>query len=408
MGQKIKYQYSYFIHPFVIKETKYQKYLLKILKDKRFELKVFQKSKDLNLYDYFLPKISEFLFSSFSQSKMKLDKLMELPKDTKSAVLSKYPCTIFEYNLESDIQGKAEDKGIFFKIQKIELICFNTGICFLAMKTNIEETKEFADLLNFNYKFRDINSETNTLNGYDKIYLQTSTFSDVSKLTEFIKDITGTSIETIKLDIDTQRFLTYSYVCIDQNAWNQDNKFENIQYNFNKYANFLPADNSADIKEDDIISFSKWKYANIGITKQGMVLFASNADINNFTVLPDKFEMEYFYTYILNLYKKLYLKKLEKEFCQSQNLKKTRKKFIDFTKNLWIQEITEDEVGSNINYRLGKIFELDRLYYEIKTKYDILYKDLNIEKNTKSTIFIVFILAVLLIVNILNYMKMFK
>ncbi|MEI3395557.1 MAG: hypothetical protein V8R82_07710 [Clostridia bacterium] len=408
MELKINYQYSYFIHPFVIKESKYQKYLLKILKDKRFELKVFQKSKDLNLYNYFLPKISEFLFSSFSQSKMKLDKLMELPEDTKSAVLSKYPCTIFEYNLESDIQGKAEDKGIFFKIQKIELICFNTGICFFAMKTNIEETKEFADLLNFNYKFRDINSETNTLNGYDKIYLQTSTFSDVSKLTEFIKDITGTSIETIKLDIDTQRFLTYSYVCIDQNAWNQNNKFENIQYNFNKYANFLPADNSADIKEDDIISFSKWKYANIGITKQGMVLFASNADINNFTVLPDKFEMEYFYTYILNLYKKLYLKKLEKEFCQSQNLKKTRKKFIDFTKNLWIQEITEDEVGSNINYRLGKIFELDRLYYEIKTKYDILYKDLNIEKNTKSTIFIVFILAVLLIVNILNYMKMFK
>ena len=164
MELKINYQYSYFIHPFVIKESKYQKYLLKILKDKRFELKVFQKSKDLNLYNYFLPKISEFLFSSFSQSKMKLDKLMELPEDTKSAVLSKYPCTIFEYNLESDIQGKAEDKGIFFKIQKIELICFNTGICFFAMKTNIEETKEFEDLLNFNYKFRDINSETNTLN----------------------------------------------------------------------------------------------------------------------------------------------------------------------------------------------------------------------------------------------------
>ena len=75
MELKINYQYSYFIHPFVIKETKYQKYLLKILKDKRFELKVFQKSKDLNLYQYFLPKISQFLFSSFSHSKMKLDKL---------------------------------------------------------------------------------------------------------------------------------------------------------------------------------------------------------------------------------------------------------------------------------------------------------------------------------------------
>ena len=41
MELKTNYQYTYFIHPFVIKETKYQKYLLKILKDKRFELKVF-------------------------------------------------------------------------------------------------------------------------------------------------------------------------------------------------------------------------------------------------------------------------------------------------------------------------------------------------------------------------------
>ena len=180
MELKINYQYSYFIHPFVIKETKYQKYLLKILKDKRFELKVFQKSKDLNLYQYFLPKISQFLFSSFSHSKMKLDKLQELPEDTKSAILSKYPCTIFEYNLKEDIQGKTDERGVFFKIQKINLICFNTGICFFVMKTNLEDTKEFADLLNFNYKFREINSESHNLNNYDKIYLQTSTFSDVN------------------------------------------------------------------------------------------------------------------------------------------------------------------------------------------------------------------------------------
>lgn len=407
MELKINYQYSYFIHPFVIKETKYQKYLLKILKDKRFELKVFQKSKDLNLYQYFLPKISQFLFSSFSHSKMKLDKLQELPEDTKSAILSKYPCTIFEYNLKEDIQGKTDERGVFFKIQKINLICFNTGICFFVMKTNLEDTKEFADLLNFNYKFRKINSESHNLNNYDKIYLQTSTFSDVNKLNEFIKDITGSDIETVKLDIDTQKFLTYSYVCIDQSAWNQENEFEKIQYYFNKYANFLPADNSADITEE-VTTFSKWKYANIGITKQGVALFASSADINNFTTLPEEFETIYFYTYILNLYKKIYLKKLEKEFSNNQNLKEARKKFIDFTKNLWIQEVTENEVGSNINFKLNKVFELDRLYYEIKTKYDILYKNLNIEKYTKSTIVIAGVLVALLIFNILNYINMIK
>lgn len=407
MELKMNYQYTYFIHPFVVKESKYQRYILSLLKDKRFKLKVFQKGKDFDLYKYFSPKMRDFLFSSFSHSKLKLDKLEELPEDTKSAILSKYPCTIFEYELKEDIQGKAEDKGIFFKIQKVEVICFNTGICFFSMKTNIEDSQNFSDILNFNYKFRDIKQE-NTLKGYDKIYLQTSTFSSINKLTEFIKDITGSDVETMKLDIDTQRFLTYSYACIDSEFWNSNKSFEDIEYNFIKYANFLPADNSADLKADDATTFSEWKYAKMGFSKQGVVLFASSSDINNFTDLPNKFENEYFYTYILNLYKKIYLKKLEVEFRDSSNLKMARKKFIEFTKSLWVQDITDDETGSNVNYRLIKIFELDRLYYEIKTKYDVLYKELNIEKNSKAIIVVAIILVVSLFFNILNYIEIIR
>ncbi len=407
MELKMNYQYTYFIHPFVVKESKYQRYILSLLKDKRFKLKVFQKGKDFDLYKYFSPKMRDFLFSSFSHSKLKLDKLEELPEDTKSAILSKYPCTIFEYELKEDIQGKAEDKGIFFKIQKVEVICFSTGICFFSMKTNIEDSQNFSDILNFNYKFRDIKQE-NTLKGYDKIYLQTSTFSSINKLTEFIKDITGSDVETMKLDIDTQRFLTYSYACIDSEFWNSNKSFEDIEYNFIKYANFLPADNSADLKADEATTFSEWKYAKMGFSKQGVVLFASSSDINNFTDLPNKFENEYFYTYILNLYKKIYLKKLEVEFRDSSNLKMARKKFIEFTKSLWVQDITDDETGSNVNYRLIKIFELDRLYYEIKTKYDVLYKELNIEKNSKAIIVVAIILVVSLVFNILNYIEIIR
>lgn len=407
MELKMNYQYTYFIHPFVVKENKYQKYILKLLKDKRFNLKVFKKSKDIEMYKYFSPKTTDFLFSSFSHSKAKLDKLEELPKDTKSAVLSKYPCTIFEYKLQEDIQGKTEEKGIFFKIQKVEVICFNTGICFLTMKTNIENSEDFADLLNFNYKFRDIRQE-NKLNNYDKIYLQTGTFEDVNKLSEFIKDITGSDIETVKLDIDTERFLTYSYVCIDREAWNTNKNFENIEYNFIKYANFLSADNSSDLSLNEITTISEWKYAKLGISKQGVALFTSSADINNFTDLPDKYENEYLYTYILNLYKKNYLKKLEMEFKKVSNVRKTRKKFIDFTRNLWIQEITEDEIGSNINYKIGQVLELDRLYYEIKTKYDLLYKEMNIEKSSRYVVIITIVLIVSLIFNVLNYIELIK
>ena len=407
MELKINYQYTYFIHPFVIKENRYQKYILNLLKDKRFNLKVFQKNKDFNLYKYFSPKTGEFLFSSFSHTKTKLDKLAELPIETRSAILAKYPCSIFEYDLKEDIQGKADEKGIFFKIQKIEIICFNTGICFLCMKTNIEDVQDFSEVLNFNYKFRDIKQENN-LKGYDKIYLQTGTFSDVNKLTEFIKEITGSSLETMKLDIDTQRFLTYSYVCIDREAWNANKNFEEIEYNFIKFAKFLPADNSADLSSVELDVFSEWKYAKLGMTKQGVALFTSSADINNFTSLPDRFEKEYFYTYIMNLYKKIYLKKLEIEFKNSSNFKKARKQFIEFTKNLWVREITEDEDGSKLNYKLSKAFELDKLYNDTKTKYDVLYKELNIENNSKAIIIVAIVVGISLVFNVLNYIQMLR
>ena len=404
MELKTNYQYTYFVHPFVIGEGKYQKYILNLIKDDRFKLRVFEKNKDIDLYNYFSPKTREYLFSSFSHTGQKLEKLEELPEETKSAILSKNPCTIFEYKLKEDIQGKATEKGIFFKVRKIEIICFNTGICFFTMKTNIEESNNFSDLLNFNYKFRSINQE-NTLSNYDKIYLQTSTFDDVNKLTEFIKGITGSDLEAMKIDIDTEKFLTYSYVCIDRVAWNSNKNFENIKYNFNKYANFLPADNSVELEQDDAKQFSEWKYAKLGLTKQGITLFSSATEMNNYTILPEEFETQYFYTYILNLYKKIYLKKLGFEFSNSKNVKKARKKFIEFTKKIWIQEITEDEAGTIINHRLNEVLELDSLYLSTKNKYDVLYKDLNIEKNSKSTIIIAFILLASLIFNIMNFIQ---
>lgn len=407
MELKTNYQYTYFVHPFILKDGKYQKYLLKMLKDKNCNLKIFQKEKDLRLYKYFLPKIREFLFSSFSFSNSKLKKMEELPLETQAALLSKYSCNIFEYTLKRDIQGKVEDKkGIFFSIQKIEIICFSTGICFLCMKTNVEEAAEFSNILNFNYKFKDLNQETADLDGYDNIRLQTDSFSDVESFRDFIKNITGSNIEAMKLNLDTEKFLTYSYSCIDQSAWNQENGFEAIEHNFIKYANILPADNSRNFELEKVKTFSKWKYAKLGLTKSGMVLFSSSQDMNNYTILPDEYENQYLYTYILNLYKKIYLKKLELEFKNASKVKKVRKNFIDFTKNLWIQEITEDETGTLLNHKLQEVFELEKLYNEVKNKYDVLYKELNIEKNRKSTIVIAVILVTSLIFNILNFIAL--
>ncbi len=409
MELKINYQYTYFIHPFVVKQKKYQKYLLKLLKDENCKLKRFEKEKDLRLYKYFTPKMRDFLFSSFSFTNNKYAKFKEMPVETQSAVLAKYPCTIFEYTIKKDIQGKAGDgKGIFFTIRKIEIICFHTGICFLCMKTNIEDEPTFSDVLNFNYKFRDIKQDNRTLNNYDKINIQTDSFASIDKLTDFIKKITGSNIEAIKLDINTERFLTYSYLCIDQSAWNMDNGFDKIENNFIKFARVLPADNSASLKEDDIISLSKWKYTKMGITKHGVTLFSSSTDINNYTILPNTFEQQYLYTYIFELYKKIYLKKISLAFKHTTKMKMVRKEFINFTKNIWIQEVTEDETGTMFDHKVKEVLELEQLYNEVKTEYDVLYKELNIEKNKNLTIVISVILIASLIFNILNFVLLSK
>lgn len=409
MELKINYQYTYFIHPFVVKQKKYQKYILKLLKDENCKLKRFEKEKDLRLYKYFTPKMRDFLFSSFSFTNAKYAKFKEMPIETQSAVLTKYPCVIFEYTIKKDIQGKAGDgKGIFFKIKKMELICFNTGICFLCIKTNIEDEPTFSDVLNFNYKFRDIKQDNQTLNSYDKINIQTDSFSSIDKLTDFIKNITGSNIEAIKLDIDTERFLTYSYICVDQSAWNAENSFDKIEHQFIKFARMLPADNSESLKEDGISLLTKWKYTKMGMTSQGVTLFASSIDINNYTILPNEFEQQYLYTYLYELYKKIYLKKLSLEFKHTVGVKNVRRKFIEFTKNIWIQEVTEDETGIIFDHKIKEMLGIEKLYHEVKTEYDVLYKELNIEKNKNLNITISIILVLTLIFNILNFILLSK
>ena len=403
MELKTKYQYTYFIYPFAIKETKYTRYLLKLLKDENCKLKIFRKDKDLDIYTYFTHRVRNYMFNTFNWNKTKLSKFEELPLDTRSAILAKNHCTIFEYTIKNDIQGKTEEKnGIFFKIPKIEIICFNTGICFLCIKTNIEDSYRFADILNFNYKFRDINQEFANLNNYDNIKVQTDCFEDVKNFRNFIEDLTGPNTESIKLEIDTERFLTYSYVCVDQENWNNNNEFENISSTYIKFLNILPNDNNVNYDKENIRVISKWKYAKLGITKQGITLFSSSYEMNNYTVLPKEFEEQYLYTYIMAIYTKIYLRKINLEFRQGTNINKTRNEFIKFTKELWINEVTLDDTGSLFYQYLKDVLELKTTYYDTKNKYDILYKEMNIEKSAKNNMVIVLLLLTALILNIIN------
>ena len=192
MELSVKYQYTYFLYPYTVEVSKYQKYILKLLKNSRCKLKIFEKEKDLDIYNYFNTNIRNTYMSTFEFRNEKIRQFTDMNIEKQSKIISDQPCIIFEYDISGyeDIKKidkrKKDSNGILFNISKIEIICFNTGICFISLKTNIENTESFSDLLNFNYKFREMYSEFNSLKQYENININNNYFESIIEIKELI------------------------------------------------------------------------------------------------------------------------------------------------------------------------------------------------------------------------------
>ncbi len=115
MELKIKYHYSYFIYPYIIKTEKYNKYMQKLLKNNKCTLKVFEKRANFSMYNYFLPTVREYMFKSFGFGESNTRVFNSMGIKLKANMLSQTPCTIFEYDLGEDVQAKTgeEERNIF-------------------------------------------------------------------------------------------------------------------------------------------------------------------------------------------------------------------------------------------------------------------------------------------------------
>ena len=405
-----KYQYTYFIHPYIIDQKKYNKYILKLIKDRKCSYKIFEKEKDLDIYNFFLPAIRSYLFPTFELRGDKLREFKNLKHEEQCKILVKDNVVHFNYNLAEDIQGKVgTENGIFFKIEGIEIICFNTGICFFTMKTHLENTNKFFDLLDFNYRFKGITSEFASLKDFENIKIQTDTFQDINDISELINQITGISAKqktnNKKEDLINSQFYTYSYVCVETSNWSEKTDFINIENDFLKFANVLPSNytsdfNTANLKHNLHI-IEKFKYVKTTISNTSSNIMCSGIDTYNYTRLPYEYENQYFYMYILSLYKLMFLMKLNNDFKAYDQIIKMKQKFIKFTKELWGKDVTLDDTGSLYYKTVNKTLELDILYEEIQNKYEVIYKDLNIEKNNTYYSIIVILLVFSLLLNIL-------
>ncbi len=403
-----KYQYTYFIYPYVIEEKKFKRYLQNLLSNKKCKIRFFDKQKDIHLFTYFLPKIREYMFWSFGLNKSAIRDFEKIDTTVKSTLLSEHACNMFSYDLPENLQGKVEaDNGIFFEISEIKIICFKTGVSFLIFKTNLENSDKFSDVLNFNYKFREINSASYGLKEYENIKIQSNAFKDIKDISKIINEIIGNESISKKVNLGNEKFYTYSYACIDQKDWNENSDEEDLNNLFEKYRSVSPANSQIandryTLKDDgeEAKLVYKNQYIKYGFTVSNTVLFTSNINTTNFTIVPQKYESEYMYTYILTLYKKILLNVLNYKF--EENFKEAENGFLEFTKKLWIQDITNEEFGRKLEKSWIANLDLEKTFVKLKNEYDISYKKHNVEELNKNNRITRVIVIAILIINIIT------
>ncbi len=108
------------------------------------------------------------------------------------------------------------------------------------------------------------------------------------------------------------------------------------------------------------------------------------------------------YNYIINLYKFITLRKLEKDIDNKDLFNKNRKAFVKFVEEIYTKEITENADGIKLQRKWEKELELDKLYISVENKFDLLYRNSRLDNKDNITRIIIILLVVSIIIGIIN------
>lgn len=379
MEIKAKYQYTHFIYPFVLEENKKISFITSMLKqEKTWDLKLHQQKQDDELYKFFLPYMRKFLFPTLFWSKEYVKQYKAMSNLKKSHILKKLSCTTFEYNLSNIKTGDFLDNkydSINFDITSIKLICFEQGICFLDIKTKIEEGDELIDfnkILDFNHYFRNLTPRSASDLG-DPSKLKGKNIDDIQNIVKFITSVIK-GYETTDLDkIYYDKMFTYSYVCID--GWNKESDFSKLENDFYKFQYVIDSKNTALFNKDcETLKrdrYSRWQYSMFGFSRESGVVFVSDKDKYNITKMPYNFEKTYLYMLFLAFYQRISLINFSQDLIKKDKtmVQKLKKNFTNFTHFSWFGQITNSEHGMDIWKRWQTAFELPELFEEVQKEY---------------------------------------
>lgn len=376
MHIKAKYQYTHFIYPFVVENGKYPDFLESILKKtKEWATVLHQYKADEESYDFFLPYMRKFLFPTLFWDKKDVLKFKKSGIFRKALNLSKLSCITFKYNLLRTKKGSLQDidgKKINFDISDIRIICFEPGICFFDIKTQIDDNSELIDfnrILNFNHYFREYTPRYSEKSVNHKI-LDTI---DSINIPKFIKQITQ-NFEIKSLDkMYYDKMFTYSYVCVD--GWEKDEDFESMENDFYKFQYVMHSKSSAIFNKEctrlNDNTYSRWKYSMFGFSRESGVVFVSDKEKYDITRMPHIFEKRYLYMVLIALYQRISLINFSQDLMRQDKtlIKKLKKNLTKFTNSTWFGQITNSEHGMDIWETWQKAFGLHELYEEVHKEY---------------------------------------
>ncbi len=377
MELKTKYQYTYFVYPFFVKEKDYAKFITNMILGGKWQEKIFNKIDDIEVDTHFMGSAKTRMFPTLKWSLREKKDFAKSTNAKKAKVLSELSSCMLEYKFEDDVKGKIEDKNaIFFDISKIRLMCFKEGICFLLIKTELADANftDFKNLLNLNYKFRNVTPQFLRIKDYDYIKIQSNRFDTMEDIRKFINKVCIRYDETDMQDAYTNRMFVYSYACLDESEWNSTKDFTAIRDYFLKYKHVLSADYNSEfadnIEKDN--TYTRWKYSMYGFTKMSGVLFSSATDHFNYTKLPEYYENVYLYIMLYAFYQRLSYVLLLKEIEDIKNKNVIKNKILKMAKNNALNQVSNSEHAMMLWQNWSKTFGLDEMYKSMIDCYNIL------------------------------------
>ncbi len=385
MDLKTVYHYTYFVYPFLVNERRYKDFLWKFLNDEEsWSLIIRDNETDLNTHAYFLPYVKKFLFPTIYWTSSFRQEFQEMSNKKKLDTLASLTSVKFKYNIAKSYVSDSDTAraGISFGVPDIDLICFESGICFLKIKAVLDNEGQLysSDILDFNYKFRTINPRYLKRKKTEGIFLKNQEFNGMEDFSGFIEKLLYGYEDVEKENIYFDRLFTYSYICLDQQEWNENRPLDEIINEFYKFQYVLRSDYGSTFdggfKGFKDNTYTRWKYSIYGFSREAGVVFSSERENFNSTKLPEYFEHMYFYIFLLAFYQRIALILFSQELMTGgkKKIENLKDRFTKFTHFSWFSQITNSEQGMDIWKKWQKAFDLPELFDEVQKEYSEFYE----------------------------------